>query len=413
VTETSGLPEIHTSDYPNHWVITRLKYLADINNGLDYKHVQSDQGFPVIGSGGQFAWASTYLYDGEAVLLGRKGTIDKPLYVKGKFWTVDTMFYAVCKRAAYAKYFYYLATTIPFSFYSTSTALPSMTQSDLLNHAFAVPPKNEQIAIARFLDEKIVQIENAIRTKEQQIALLKERKQMLIQNAVIRGLNPDAPMRDSGEDWIGVVPEHWELRRVKSIFRLVMELSGKRHDHELLSIYTDIGVRPRKDLEEKGNKASTTDDYWLVRRGDFIVNKLLAWMGAIGLSEYEGVTSPAYDILRPVADIDGQYYHYLFRTKLCTAELKKRSRGIMEMRLRLYFDRFGSLRVPLPPKSEQTEIVGFITTESEKLDKAMDLLAQQITKLKEYKKTLINSAVSGKIKVPGAVGQKEKEETLV
>jgi type I restriction enzyme S subunit len=73
-------------------------------------------------------------------------------------------------------------------------------------------------------------------------------------------------------------------------------------------------VRPRKDLEEKGNKASTTDGYWLVKKGDIIVNKLLAWMGAIGLSEFEGVTSPAYDILRPSVDMDAFFYHYdIFR----------------------------------------------------------------------------------------------------
>ena len=85
---------------------------------------------------------------------------------------------------------------------------------------------------------------------------------------------------------------------------MIIEPAPKNNNHELLSLYTDIGVKPRAELEERGNKASTTDGYWLVKRGDIVVNKLLAWMGAIGISNYDGVTSPAYDILRAIRPID-------------------------------------------------------------------------------------------------------------
>src|SRR5690606_36586250 len=85
-------------EIPEHWEVKRLKHCLKINNGLDYKYIQTETGYPVIGSGGQFAFCSEYLYDGEVVLLGRKGTIDKPLYFNGKFWTVDTMFYGVAKK---------------------------------------------------------------------------------------------------------------------------------------------------------------------------------------------------------------------------------------------------------------------------------------------------------------------------
>src|SRR5690606_31743745 len=130
-TQDSGIEWI--GEIPAHWEVKRLKHLMRINNGLDYKHVQVDEGYPVIGSGGQFAYASRYLYDGEVLFLGRKGTIDKPLYYKGKFWTVDTMFYCVVNEKSLTKYLYYFSTTIPFKYYSTATALPSMTQSDLNN----------------------------------------------------------------------------------------------------------------------------------------------------------------------------------------------------------------------------------------------------------------------------------------
>ncbi|MGJ0514896.1 MAG: restriction endonuclease subunit S [Methylomicrobium sp.] len=286
---------------------------------------------------------------------------------------------------------------------SKGISYPAINSTDLSNLFFVEPPLFEQTAIAAFLDRKTAQIDQAVAIKEKQIALLKERKQILIQNAVTQGFNPDSPMRDSGAEWVGKIPKHWEMIRVKNIFRLIIESAEKNNNHELLSIYTDIGVKPRKELEEKGNKASTTDGYWLVKKGDFIINKLLAWMGAIGLSEYEGVTSPAYDILRPIKPIEGYFYHYLFRTTACSSELKKHSRGIMEMRLRLYFDKFGAVEVPYPSKEEQTAIVAHIEIESAKIDKAISLQQQQIDKLKEYKITLINSTVTGKIRVPEPV----------
>lgn len=139
---------------PAHWEVKKMKTFARIKNGIDYKHVESDSGYSVYGSGGQFTFANRFLYKGEAVLLGRKGTIDKPLYVNEAFWTVDTMFYAVCNTRVVTKYLYFCATTIPFGFYSTATALPSMTQTDLLNHKFAVPSFSEQLDIIAFIEDK-------------------------------------------------------------------------------------------------------------------------------------------------------------------------------------------------------------------------------------------------------------------
>ncbi len=104
--------------------------------------------------------------------------------------------------------------------------------------------------------------------------------------------------KETDVEWLGDIPNHWDLLPTKRFFGLVAEPAPINNDFELLSIYTDIGVRPRKELEQRGNRASSTDGYWLVKKGDLIVNKLLAWMGAIGMSEYDGVTSPAYDILR-------------------------------------------------------------------------------------------------------------------
>ena len=171
-------------DIPEHWEVKKLKYIGKIKNGMDYKHVEAESGYPVIGSGGQFTFASKYIYDGEAVLLGRKGTIDKPLYINDKFWTVDTMFYCICKRLYSTKFIYYCAITIPFHYYSTATALPSMTQSDLNNHKFAMPSLSEQIEIIDYLETTIAKFDKVSQKYQTQIDRLKEYKNILINQAV-------------------------------------------------------------------------------------------------------------------------------------------------------------------------------------------------------------------------------------
>lgn len=208
-------------------------------------------------------------------------------------------------------------------------------------------------------------------------------------------LRPYPEYWNSGLHWLGAVPEHWDIARTKRHFRLRIDKSSPGHGLELLSIYTHIGVRPRKDLEEKGNKATTTDGYWLVSKGDIIVNKLLAWMGAVGVSHYDGVTSPAYDILKTITNhVEPDFYHYLFRTKTYLQQFKNRSRGIMDMRLRLYFDQFGQIPLLVPPKAEQRAIVKFLDAHSKIVNRFICNRRQLIEVLNEQKQAIIDRAIT-------------------
>ena len=171
---------------PEHWRSLHLKHCVTINNGCDYKHLETESGIPVIGSGGQFAFVSEAMYTGEALLLGRKGTIDKPMYFNGSFWAVDTMFYATTNKNVNTKFIYYCATTFPFNKISTATALPSMTQTDLYQLPVMLPPLSEQQAIACYLDEKCAKIDAAIENIGKQIDASKRLKRALI-NEVITG----------------------------------------------------------------------------------------------------------------------------------------------------------------------------------------------------------------------------------
>ncbi|WXP31596.1 restriction endonuclease subunit S [Escherichia coli] len=177
-------------EIPEHWRICKLKNLAKICNGQDYKLVQAETGYPVIGSGGQFAWANTFLYDKPSVLLGRKGTIDKPLYIDKAFWTVDTMYYTEVFDCIIEKYLYYLALTIQFNRYATNTALPSMTQEHLGNYSFSLSFNlSEQKLIINSIEKSLIKIDALTEKQLKQIELLKERRTALISAAVTGKIN--------------------------------------------------------------------------------------------------------------------------------------------------------------------------------------------------------------------------------
>jgi type I restriction enzyme S subunit len=225
---------------PNQWKLCPLKFMAKIRNGQDYKSVEVAEGYPVIGSGGQFTYASKFTYDQESVLLGRKGTIDKPLYINEPFWTVDTMYYTEINQNINPKFLYYLALTIQFGRYSTNTALPSMTQEHLGNYVFAIPDDvHERKIIANFLDHETAKIDALIDKQQQLIKLLKEKRQAVISHAVTKGLSPDAPMRESGVEWLGEVPAHWKVCRIKQVAKLE---SGHTPDKKIEAYWVDCDI---------------------------------------------------------------------------------------------------------------------------------------------------------------------------
>lgn len=201
--------------------------------------------------------------------------------------------------------------------------------------------------------------------------------------------------KEAEGEWSETIPDEWQEKRVKDIFRLVTEAAPANNDYELLSLYSGIGVRPRKEMEARGNKASSTDGYWIVKKNDIIVNKLLAWMGSVGISNYDGVTSPAYDVLRQVKpDIDPRYYSYLFRTEAAKKIFRKNSRGIMDMRLRLYFDKLGALTIPVPPFETQKCIAEYVDIKSNLIDRKIELLEKKAVLNKKLYKSVIYEAVN-------------------
>lgn len=194
--------------------------------------------------------------------------------------------------------------------------------------------------------------------------------------------------------YLPTIPEHWLFDKYKTLF---IQRKQKNHDPNalLLSLFTHIGVRPRSQMEEKGNKAVTVIDYSIVKKEDLIVNKLLAWMGAIAKSNYNGVTSPDYDVYELInKDFNSTYFHYLCRSKYFIGECYRYGRGIMMMRHRTYPQQLKNIYIPIPPIDEQDKIVSFIEFKEKQINKLIKKQKKLIELLEEKKKIIITEAVT-------------------
>ncbi|MFS1417744.1 restriction endonuclease subunit S [Vibrio splendidus] len=278
----------------------------------------------------------------------------------------------------------------------------NISYEELQYSSLPIPRPEEQVAIANFLDKKTDQIDEAVAIKQQQIELLKERKQIIIQQAVTQGLAPNVPMKDSGVDWIGRIPKHWEVKRLKYVLTERNERS-KTGEEPLLMMSQIHGLVVRADYHAKAEVAASNVDNKIVYKNDLVFNKLKAHLGVFFKSniDFKGLVSPDYAVYQPKAYIeDMRYLEVLFRNSKYIEQFVIRATGIVEGLIRLYTDDLFDIAVPIAPTNEQRAILKYIDVESKKYDIAIKLQQEQIEKLKEYKTTLINSAVTGKIKVP-------------
>lgn len=270
---------------------------------------------------------------------------------------------------------------------------------DMKSIILGIPSIQEQIKIASYLDTKTELLDKAIQQKEQLITLLKERRQILINDAVTKGIDKTVSMKESGVEWIGEIPEHWEVKKLKFIFNEVNERS-ETGEEELLSLSKYKGIIPKSSLEERAGMAKTLVGYKKVYLNNLVINKMQAVNGLLAVSKIKGITSPDYSVYKTISnEYNIDYYGNLLNQSIYLSEFKKVVTGVMEGFIRLYTDDLYNISVQVPSKEEQQLIVNYIEENNQKIDKAIDLQQQQITKLKEYKTTLIDSVVTGKVRV--------------
>ncbi len=288
-----------------------------------------------------------------------------------------------------------------------------ISRTILGNISLPIPSPQEQTAIAQFLDDKTTKIDDAIAIKQRQIELLKERKQILIHKAVTRGLDDDVKLKDSGVEWIGEIPEHWETTKFRYLFNLGKGLTITKENlrdegvfcvnygeiHSKYGFELDTKIHPLKYVEEE---YCLSDPKALIKEGDFVfadTSEDIEGSGNFTYLKSDNEIFAGYHtvIARPKNNIISRFFAYQFDSMAFRNQIRTQVKGVKVYSITQFI-----LKQPtvwIPPVEEQIEIVNYLNDRTKKIDEAIGFKQQEIEKLKEYKSSLINSAVTGKIKI--------------
>lgn len=280
-----------------------------------------------------------------------------------------------------------------------AVSIAHLTKEKLGEVYVLVPPTRVQRRIAAWLDLQTRRIDKRIELLVLKRDLLSGLKKSVIEESTFRGISPCAAQHESGIDWLGSVPSHWQTVRLGSLFREAADAGRKGLPMLTVSIHSGISDKELAD-DEMDRKVSRSEDktvYKRVKPGDLVYNQMRAWQGAFGVAQIEGLVSPAYVVARPKRGIVAKFVEYLLRAPAAMEEIRRRSRGITEFRLRLYWDEFKNIRIALPPPEEQQTIADFLDRKLMQIDKQIALIDRLEALLKEQRKALIHEAVTGKI----------------
>lgn len=261
---------------------------------------------------------------------------------------------------------------------------------------FFEPPIEEQKKIVAYLDKQMTLIESCISQRDRELQTLNELKQAVIASVVTRGLNPNAPMKDSGQIQFGEIPAHWDSVKMKYCFT---QRSEKGFPNEpVLCATQSKGVIPQSLYENRVvvvNKGF--EGLKLVKVGDFVIS-LRSFQGGIEYAYYQGIISAAYTILTPKDERNSQYFKYLFKSHPFIQLLQTCVTGIREGQ-NINYAVLGNNFIPIPPIEEQNAIVEYIEAKTNSIDKMIDALKAEIDRLTEYKQRLISDVVTGQLNV--------------
>lgn len=338
-----------------------------------------------------------------SIILTKRAPIGQLAILADETCSNQGCFLLTPRQEADTRFFYYWlsAHTERLQALGRGSTFMELSTDDLKSLNVPEPSLYRQRGIANYLDRETAQLDALVAAKERLLELLVEKRRALITRSITRGLDPTAPVHDSGIPWLGEIPAHWDIERSRWLFRERDERS-KTGDEELLTVSHLTGVTPRSEKEVNMFEAETTEGYKICVAGDLVINTLWAWMGAMGVSPLNGIVSPAYHVYEPGPRIYPSYIDALVRMPIFTQEVSRYSKGVWSSRLRLYPEGFFEVYLPVPPLDEQHAIVAHIAEEAGKLDALRSAAERTITLLRERRAALIAAAVTGQIDVESA-----------
>ena len=285
---------------PNDWKQVRLKDIAILKSGDSFTADElsdDEENYPVYGGNGLRGYTEKYNKDGDYVLIGRQGALCGNInYAHGKFFATEHALVVNTYKKLNTTWLGETLRCADYNRLSQSAAQPGLAASVLMNQFIPFPPEVVRERIGSYLDDKTAKIDRAVSLLQKKRDAYTRLKASIINRAVTRGLNPNVKLKDSGVDWIGMMPEEWEVKRFKSIFTESKDVSEDGSE-DLLSVSEYYGVARRADKMKDGeyeSRAESLVGYKKCKKGDLVVNIMLAWKRGLGFSDYDGIVSPSY-----------------------------------------------------------------------------------------------------------------------
>ena len=403
---------------PEGWEVKSAKYIVDCLDGQRVplnaeQRAQMSGDVPYWGANAIMDYVETSLFDEELVLLGEDGApfFDRnravAFYSTGPVWPNNHIHVLRPRLEGSAKFITHVFNITDYASYVDGSTRDKLTQGELRQIPIPWPPASEQKSIINFLDHETAKIDALVEEQRRLIELLKEKRQAVSSHAVTKGLNPDAPMKDSGIEWLGEVPEHWEVAMLKRSFaNVAYGTSSSLEPDGNVAILRMGNIDQGTVLFDDLKYLSEVPVDLLLREGDLLFNRTnsLDLIAKVGLFEGydEAPTSFASYLVR--LRLHQQYLPTYFKYLLNTPGLLGLARAnalVAIGQCNLNPTRYGELPVALPPSHEQQQIVDFLNEATSEIDALTREAEKTISLLQERRSALISAAVTGKIDVRG------------
>ncbi|HDR9587661.1 TPA: restriction endonuclease subunit S [Burkholderia stabilis] len=406
---------------PSHWEICALKRVAALKSGdgITAEQIREEGEYPVYGGNGLRGYTSSFTHEGRFALVGRQGALCGNVnYSDGKFWASEHAVVAIPVKAAQVTWLGELLRTMNLNQYSVSAAQPGLSVEIISNLAVPYPPPNEQSAIAAFLDRETSKIDTLIAEQEKLLTLLAEKRQATISHAVTRGLNPDVLMKDSGVAWLGEVPAHWKITRIKRLVASIEQGWSPQCENFPVEGAQEWGVMKVGCVNGGAFNASenkklplelTPIPAYSLRSGDLLISRAntreLVGSAAVVPRDFENLLlcDKLYRLRTNLEACMPEFLAAFLSIPAARAQIKLEATGASSSMLNIAQSVILELSVPLPEITEQSAIKQFINAETNKFDALKSKAEHAIDLLKERRSALIAAAVTGKIDVRNAV----------
>jgi type I restriction enzyme S subunit len=382
---------------PKHWQIKRLKDFSTMQSGesITSDEISDEAEYPVYGGNGMRGYFSLFTHEGTYVLIGRQGALCGNInYAHGKFWASE---HAVVVTETKGYNFYWLGELLrimDLNQYSQASAQPGLSVEKIIFLKVPVPPVTEQLAIANYLDEKIQKIDQLIANKRAQVEKLKELRQIEINNGVTKGLNPNVEVKDSGFDWLGKIPNHWDVKRLKNLTNQVSEKSSEILEKDFLIALENIESNTGKFID-------TATEYENIgikfKKNNVLYNKLRPYLSKVYLADKDGICVGDIIVIECTQKLHPAFLQFRMLSDGFCSIIMSSVYGAKMPRTSWQF--ISSIKIGYPSIDEQIEIAEYLQKRTVAIESLVQNIEIQIEKLQELRKIKIYEAVTGKIKV--------------